>query len=199
MPRLFLRNADNTGWVDTFCGKGWRVQKANGSYVTMNPANTKVRNATNTDWITPMCPLTVGGWKINFGSGPLNTSYAMWLRGLLAEPVPAGTTCFIETGPNKGRSSSYRWIGTNAGFDASYHPQTMAAYTSGNGWSGYGTFPWSAVYQNSGVGYIYDYRATAVTMRPVSSSSVPGSSVPSATWYNRYFDPYGFGPGTLST
>ena len=84
MSRLMLRDANNANFIDVFCKGGWKLKLADGSYLTMTPQNTKLRNSSNTGWVDLWCPIpvptTVTGGSIGPGRMVDSVGY-LWATG----------------------------------------------------------------------------------------------------------------------
>jgi hypothetical protein len=327
-----IRNAANTAWVDVFCKGGWKIKKADGTWILATPGNAKIRNADNTGWLDIVCPLPYGtlistycdgttkmgtyangtggtynsiiqsnstecgyvpppaagtlldtycqgttkmgtyangtggsynqaieynsldcgytappaagtllstycsgttkmgryangtggsynqaievnsvdcgyvpivegptgiGWKFNWGGpGTLGWMAKGFFKEFLSEPVPNNGTAIIQDGPNKGKSSPRRWIGTDFGWDNTIHPKTNAIYPTNAAmttWAGFGEGK-HAVYRDTktGIHYILLSNEGSALYEVVASGHV---SAYNRTYYTAYYDPYGFGPG----
>lgn len=59
MGRPLVRSENNAAWIDTFCKGGWKMMTYEYGYITLNANNFKMRNATNTAWLSFSCPIPV--------------------------------------------------------------------------------------------------------------------------------------------
>lgn len=84
MTKIYTRDADNAAWLDTFCKGGWKMEMADGSFLTLTPYNFRMRNANNTDWLAFTCPIpvpaTVTGGQLQVGA-LVDTAGYVWMTG----------------------------------------------------------------------------------------------------------------------
>lgn len=182
LPGPTLSQGSRAGWKIDW-GKGQATSST--SIIVNDPISGNHQETVETDW-----------------------NVASTFQALLAEKSP--TLLTIDEGPNVGTFTHLRWKNTGnllIPYDNLYHPVVTAVCSDGHGyWAGFGATGSDAVYMSGSGGAMImsDSRIfTQIGLAVVSSASVPSIAAPSAcggssTWYTRYYDRGGSGPGTLT-
>lgn len=181
--------------LSTYCSGTTKMGRyANGSGGTYDQVISY--NSTECGYVAPP-PAGPVGWKKNWGNGALWYSGRAALQDLLAESGNAT----IQEGPNKGKVSPLHWKNRpDIGFDQTYHPRMGAVYYNSSGaLSGFGTGAYAVYEDSAGKGYVYDSGMSSGSLKVVSANSKMSNQSPNnVTWYTIYYDPYGYGPGSLT-